>query len=86
MNLIIKHKNCYATHKKDEGKFFPFRMRLKPNAQFMTQRHSKVPMQYGGELNAFHNELEKRNIIKEIGSTPDDKPTYGTIYLNALII
>ena len=37
-------------------------------------------------LQNFLKELEKHNIIKQIGSSPQDKPLYGTIYLNPLII
>ena len=46
-NLLVKHKNCYATHKNDVEKFATsFRIRLKPNAQVLTQRPSKVPIHY----------------------------------------
>ena len=31
-------------------------------------------------------ELEKHNILKQIGSTPDEKHTIGTTFLNPLII
>ena len=52
----------------------------------MTQRPSKVPIHYRDKLNALLKELEKYNIIKQIGSSPQDKPVYGTTYLNPLII
>ena len=66
-NLLVKHKNCYATHKKDVGKFAnPFRLRLKPNVQLPTQRSSKVPKHYREKLNILHKELEKHNIIKQM--------------------
>ena len=46
-NMLLKYKTCYATHKNDVGKIStPFRIRLKPNAQLMTQRPSKVPIHY----------------------------------------
>ena len=64
----------------------PFRIRLKPNAQLLTQRPSKVPIHYRDELNSLLKELENHNIIKQIGSSPQDKPVYGTTYLNPLII
>ena len=36
-NLLVKHKNCYATHQNDVGKIATlFRIRLKPNAQLHT--------------------------------------------------
>ena len=74
-------------NKKDVGKIStPFRIRLKPNAQLMTQRPSKVPIHYRDKLNILLEELEKYNIIKQIGSSPQDKPIYGTTYLNPLII
>ena len=86
-NMLLKYKTCYATHKNDVGKIStPFRTRLKPNAQLMTQRPSKVPIQYRDKLNVLLKELEKFNIIKQIGSSPQDKPVYGTTYLNPLII
>ena len=34
----------------------------------------------------FSKKIEKYNIIKQIGSSPRDKPVYGTTYLNPLII
>ena len=52
----------------------------------MTQRPSKVPIHYRGKLNALLIELEKYNIIKQIGSFPQDKPVYCTTYLNPLIL
>ena len=86
-NLLLKYKTCYATHKNDVGKIAtPFRIRLKPNAQLLTQRPSKVPIHYREKLNNLLKELEKHNIIKQIGSSPQDKPVYGTTYLNPLII
>ena len=85
--MLLKYKTCYATHKNDVGKIStPFRIRLKPNAQLMTQRPSKVPIHYRDKLNVLLEELEKYNIIKQIGSSPQDKPVYGTTYLNPLII
>ena len=86
-NMLLKYKTCYATHKNDVGKIStPFRIRLKPNAQLLTQRPSKVPIHYRDKLNALLKELEKHNSIKQIGSSPQDKPVYGTTYLNPLII
>ena len=86
-NRLLKYKTCYATHKNDVGKIStPFRIRLKTNAQLMTQRPSKDPIHCRDEFNALLKELEKNNIIKQIGSSPQDKPVYGTTYLNPLII
>ena len=86
-NMLLKYKTCYATHKNDVGKIStPFRIRLKPNAQLMTQRPSKVPIHYRDKLNVLLKELENYNIIKQIGSSPQDKPVYGTTCLNPLII
>ena len=86
-NMLLKYKTCYATHKNDVGIIStPFRIRLKPNAQLMTQRPSKVSIHYKDKLNVLLKELEKKNIIKQIGSFPQDKPVYGTTYLNPLII
>ena len=85
--MLLKYKTCYATHKNDVGKIaISFRIRLKPNAQLLTQRPSKVPIHYRDKLNTLLKHLERDNIIKQIGSSPHDKPVYGTTYLNPLII
>ena len=52
----------------------------------MTQRLSKVPRHRRDYLNTLLTELGNHNINKQIGSSPHDKPTYGTTYLNTLII
>ena len=70
-NLILKYKTCYATHKIDVGKIAtPFRITLKPNAQLITQRPSKVPNHYRDKLKTLLTELEKHKIFKQIGSSP----------------
>ena len=52
-NMLLRYKTCYATHKNDVGKIStPSRIRLKPNAQLMTQSPSKVPIHYRDKLNA----------------------------------
>ena len=61
-------------------------MRLEHNAQLLTQRPSKVPIHYRDKLNTLLKELEKHNIIEQFGSSPQDKPVYGTTYLNPLIL
>ena len=62
--MLLKYKTCYATHKNDVGKIStPFRIRLKPNAQLMTQRPSKVPIHYRDKLNVLLKELEKYNTL-----------------------
>ena len=50
----------------------------------MTQYPSKIPVHYRDKLNVLLKELEKYNIIIQIGSSPQDKPVYGTTYLNPL--
>ena len=86
-NLLLKYKTCYATQKNDVVKIStPFRITLTPSAQLITQRPSKVPIHYRDKLNALLKELEKHNIIKQIGSFPQDKPVYGTTYLIPPII
>ena len=86
-NLLLKYKTCYAAHKNDVGRIAtPFRVRLKPCAQLLTQRPSEIPIHYRDKLNALLKELDKYNIIKQIGSSPQDKPVYGTTYLNPPII
>ena len=64
----------------------PFRIKFKENCKIRTQIHSKVPIHYRERLNKLLEELENHNVIKQIGSTPDEKHTIGTTFLNALII
>ena len=49
-----------------------------------------VPLKYQfiicDKLNTHLRELEIQNIIKQIGSSAQDKPVYGTTYFNPLII
>ena len=86
-NIFINNQHCYAKHKNDVGKIStPFRIRIKDNCKLQTQRPSKVPNHYRDRLNKLLLELEKYNIIKQIGSTSDEKHTIGTTFLNPLII
>ena len=85
--MLLKYKTCFATDKNEVGKIStPFRIRLEHNAQLITQGPSKVPIHYRDKLNVFLKDLTKYNIIKQIGSSPPDKPVYSTTYLNPLII
>ena len=82
-NILINNQNCYAKHRNDVGKIStPFRIRIKENCKLQTQRLSKVPIHYRDRL----NKLEKYNVMKQIGSTPDEKHTIGTTFLNPLHI
>ena len=86
-NILINNQHCYAKHRNDVGKIStPFRIRIEENCKFQTQRPSKVPFQCRDRLNKLLEELEKHNIIKQIGSTPDEKDIIGTTFLNPLII
>ena len=82
-NILINNQNCYAKDKNDVGKIStPFRIRIKENCKLQTQRPSKVPIHYRDRLNKLLTELEKYNIIKQIGSSSDEKHTIGTTFLN----
>ena len=86
-SILVKYRTCYATHKNDVGRIAtPFRIRLKSNAKLQTQRPTKVPIHYREKLKTLLDELEKHNIIRQIGSTHSDKSIYGTTFLNPLII
>ena len=64
-----------------------FRIRLKPNAQLITQhpqRRSTVPLPYRD--NPTFTGLQKHNVKKRIGFSPQTKRNYGTTYLNPLSI
>ena len=84
---LVNNKDCYAKHKNDVGLIStPFRIRLKEDCQLKTQRPTKTPFHYREKLNKLLVELEKHNIIKQIGSTPEEKQNIGTTFLNPLII
>ena len=86
-NIRMNNQHCYAKHKNDVGKIStPFKIRIKENCKLQTQRPSKVPIHYRDRLNKLLTELEKYKIIKQIGSSSDEKHTIGTTFLNALII
>ena len=55
-------------------------------SQLKPQRPTKIPIHYREKLNKLLIELEKHNIIKQIGSTPEEKQNIGTTFLNPLII
>ena len=85
--ILINNQHCYAKHKNDVGKSStPFRIRIEENCELQTQRPSKLPIHYRDRLNKPLTELEKHNIIKQIGSSSDEKHTIGTTFLNPLII
>ena len=85
---MIDNQNCYAKQKKnDVGKISTsFRIRIKYTCKLQTPRPSKVPIHYRDRLNKLLLDLEKYNIIKQIGSTSDGEHTNGTTFLNPLII
>ena len=53
---------------------------------FLHKVPQKVPIHYRDKHNTLLKELEKYNIIKQNGSSPQDEPVYGTTYLNPLNI
>ena len=78
-SILVKYRNCYATHKNDVGQLAtPFRIRLKSNAKLQTQRPTKVAIHFREKLKKLLDELEKHKVIRQIGSTPSDKSIYGT--------
>ena len=86
-NILINNQHRYAKHKIDVGIIStPFRIRIKENCKLQTQRPSKVPIHYRDRLNKLLTELENYNILKQIGSSSDEKHTIGTTFLNPLII
>ena len=87
ISYIYTNKCKEPIHKNDVGKIStPFRIRIKDNCKLHTQRPSKVPIHHRDRLNKLLLELEKYNIMKQIGSTSDEKHTIGTTFLNPLII
>ena len=66
-NLLLKYKSCCATHKNDVGKIETiFRIRLKSNAQLITQRPSKVTIHYRVKLNILLQERENITLSNKL--------------------
>ena len=85
-NILINNQRRFAKRRNDVGKIStPFRIRIKEICKLQTQRPSKVPIHYRDRLIKLLVELEKYNILKQIVSTPDEKHTIGTTFLNPLI-
>ena len=85
-NILFTNQHFYAKHPNDVGEKFLLHSELELKKIIKTQRPSKVPIHYRDRLNKLLVELEKYKIIKQIGSTPDEKHTIGTTILNLLII
>ena len=86
-SILVKYRNCYATHKNDVGQIAtPFRIQLKPNAKLQTQRPTKVLIRYREKLKKLLDEVERHKIFRPIDSTPSDKSFYDTTFLNPPII
>ena len=66
--MLLKYKTCYATHST------PFRIPLKPNAQLMTQRPSKVPIHYRDKPNVLLKELENITLSNKLVSLHKTNP------------
>ena len=80
-SILVKYRNCYATHKNDVCKIATtFRIRLKPNAKLPIQRPTKVPIHYREKLKKHLDEFEKHNIIRQIDSNPSNKSIYGPTF------
>ena len=82
----MEKKHCYATHRNDDGKCSTSRrIRLKPEAKLQSQRPSKVPIPYRDKLNTSLDDLQQKGLIKQIVSTPHEKPFNGRTFLTPLI-
>ena len=68
-NLLLKNRTCSATRKNDVGKIATlFCIRLRPKAQRITQRPSKVPIHYRDKLNTLLEDLQN-NLVFSTGQT-----------------
>ena len=84
--LTLQHLEFFLHYHTLQKISNPFRIRLKPNSQLITQGPSKVPNHYQDKFNTLLKELEKYNIMKQIGSSLQVKPVHGTTHSNPLII
>ena len=79
--ILVGNKHCYAIHRNDVGNIStPFWITLQPETKLQKQRPTKVPVDYLDKLNTLLDYVQKNRIIKQIGSTPHEKPTYWTTF------
>ena len=77
--LLVENKHCYVKHRNNVGKLStPFRISLKPYAKLQTHGPTKLPVPYRKNLIIVLNDSQKTGTLKQIGSTPHEKPNYGT--------
>ena len=84
---LFENEHCFATHLNDVGKLsIPFRIRLKLDAELQTQTLNKVFIFNREKLNTLLHDLQEKGVRKQFGSTPHEKPIYGTTFLNPFTI
>ena len=57
-----------------------------PDINTQRRRLTKAPIVYRDKLNTLSDDLQKNGIMKQIGSMPPETPSYGSNFLNRMII
>lgn len=83
IRILIEDKDVYSHHKYDVGKINQkFHVKLKENSELKKQRPSRVPLHYQSKLETLLEELQKAEIIREMG----DDIEMGSMFINPVII
>ena len=81
--ILVNDQDVYSHHKYDVGKIQQkFHVKLKENSELKKQRASRVPLHYQSKLEALLEELQRADIIREMG----DDIEMGSMFINPIII
>ena len=81
--ILVNDQDVYSHHKYDVGKIQQkFHVTLKENSELKKQRASRVPLHYQSKLEALLEELQRADIIREMG----DDIEMGSMFINPTII
>ena len=79
----MSYQDVYSHHKYDVGKIQQkFHAKLKENSELEKQRASRVLLHYQSKLEALLEELQRADIIREMGDDID----MGSMFINPIII
>ena len=83
LRILVNDLDVYSHHKYDVGKISQkFHVKLKENSELKKQRASRVPLHYQTKLETLLDELQKADIIREMG----DDVEMGSMFINPVII
>ena len=83
--LLGEKKHCYSTHCNAVAKNSPpLLSRLEPDAKLQTQRPTEILIHNQVNMKSLLNDLQNNGVVKQIGSTPQEKPIDRSTFLKPL--